>query len=250
LRAVADDPAKALGARLNSRDSSNMRAILLAALGFTALAASAQAGTVTADFEGLTSTFILQPSVVSQGYSFAASGGSNLGVIASGAQCGPLCADNGTATLIFGVDTGGINPPSVDPLVITGPQPFTLAGFDYAELQPTGSGVNATFLRVTGFLTVGGSLTRIVALDGLNDGPGGAADFQTEVFDAAFATSDFTSVEIRGMANADRVGGFGLDNVILTGERGGVPEPASWALMIMGFAGAGAMLRRRRILAA
>ena len=29
----------------------------------------------------------------------------------------------------------------------------------------------------------------------------------------------------------------------------GIPEPASWALMIMGFGGAGAVLRRRRVLA-
>jgi hypothetical protein len=27
---------------------------------------------------------------------------------------------------------------------------------------------------------------------------------------------------------------------------GGVPEPASWALMIMGFGGVGALVRRRR----
>ena len=104
-------------------------------------------------------------------------------------------------------------------------------------------------LSPTGFLTIGGSLTRLVTLDGINDGPGGGADFQTQVFDAAFASSDFSRVEIRGMANADRVGGFGLDNVVLTGERDPVPEPAGWALMIVGFAGAGAMLRRQRALA-
>ncbi|MBI1199745.1 MAG: PEP-CTERM sorting domain-containing protein [Phenylobacterium sp.] len=33
--------------------------------------------------------------------------------------------------------------------------------------------------------------------------------------------------------------------VALYGSTGGVPEPATWALMIMGFGGAGAMLRRR-----
>ncbi len=38
---------------------------------------------------------------------------------------------------------------------------------------------------------------------------------------------------------------FGVDNITLS-----VPEPASWALMIMGFGAAGAMLRRRRGLAA
>jgi len=46
-------------------------------------------------------------------------------------------------------------------------------------------------------------------------------------------------------------GYFVLDNVSLqVGEAvvdpvGGIPEPASWALMILGFGGAGAMLRRR-----
>lgn len=42
---------------------------------------------------------------------------------------------------------------------------------------------------------------------------------------------------------------FGLDNVLVTGERdagpGGVPEPATWAMMLMGFGLAGAALRRR-----
>jgi len=42
-----------------------------------------------------------------------------------------------------------------------------------------------------------------------------------------------------------------LDNVtIATAVGGGVPEPATWALMIGGFAAAGGALRRRRALAA
>ena len=226
-----------------------MRAILLA-LGFVAVAASAQAGTVTADFEGITATFTLPPSVVSQGYTFAAAGGSDLGVIAGGSQCVPGCTDDGTSTLIFGTATGGIIPASHNPLTITGPTPFSLSGFDYAELSPT-PGANATFLRVTGLLTGGGTLSRIVDIDGIADGPGGAADFQTETFDNTFASSFFTSVTIAGMKNADLQGGFSLDNVVLTGERGGVPEPASWALMILGFGGVGGSLRaRRRMVAA
>jgi hypothetical protein len=36
----------------------------------------------------------------------------------------------------------------------------------------------------------------------------------------------------------------------LAGSLGGVPEPASWALMIAGFGAAAAMLRRRRTLTA
>lgn len=37
-----------------------------------------------------------------------------------------------------------------------------------------------------------------------------------------------------------------LDNVAMAANAG-VPEPATWALMIMGFGGAGAALRRRRV---
>ena len=50
-------------------------------------------------------------------------------------------------------------------------------------------------------------------------------------------------------------GYFYLDDVEVTdlgpvGGTGGVPEPASWALMIMGFGAAGAMIRRRKAVAA
>jgi len=41
-----------------------------------------------------------------------------------------------------------------------------------------------------------------------------------------------------------------FDNVHVTGEVAGVPEPANWALMIAGFGLAGATLRRRRAIAA
>ncbi len=50
--------------------------------------------------------------------------------------------------------------------------------------------------------------------------------------------------------NSDNIG---LDNVRFGqsgGPVGGVPEPSAWALMIAGFAGAGAALRRRRAAAA
>ncbi len=41
--------------------------------------------------------------------------------------------------------------------------------------------------------------------------------------------------------------GYGVDNFSLTGDRtGGVPEPATWALMILGFGSIGSMIRRHR----
>jgi hypothetical protein len=42
---------------------------------------------------------------------------------------------------------------------------------------------------------------------------------------------------------------FGGTVSFVLSNAGGVPEPASWALMIVGFGSAGAMLRRRRSLA-
>jgi hypothetical protein len=40
--------------------------------------------------------------------------------------------------------------------------------------------------------------------------------------------------------------GWGLQDITVTERGGGVPEPSAWALMLSGFAGLGAMLRRRR----
>ncbi|HEX3886584.1 MAG TPA: PEPxxWA-CTERM sorting domain-containing protein [Phenylobacterium sp.] len=64
--------------------------------------------------------------------------------------------------------------------------------------------------------------------------------------------SNFTADEVRfasplsgTFGGADELGAddlaFGVD------QMGGVPEPATWALMILGFGGAGALLRRRRL---
>ena len=50
------------------------------------------------------------------------------------------------------------------------------------------------------------------------------------------------------------VAAFGANNTVLTGNIGAVlresqtavPEPATWSLMILGFGGVGALLRKRR----
>ena len=45
--------------------------------------------------------------------------------------------------------------------------------------------------------------------------------------------------------------GWGLENIVIDGVApgGAVPEPATWAMMLMGFFGLGAALRGRRELA-
>lgn len=39
---------------------------------------------------------------------------------------------------------------------------------------------------------------------------------------------------------------YGVDNVVFGAAQGGVPEPAAWALMLVGFGGLGVALRRSR----
>ncbi|MGZ3377786.1 MAG: PEPxxWA-CTERM sorting domain-containing protein [Phenylobacterium sp.] len=58
------------------------------------------------------------------------------------------------------------------------------------------------------------------------------------------------SVAFAGLGKSVVVGtntaNYGFDNVTFNG--GAVPEPAAWALMLLGFGGMGAALRRRRML--
>ena len=56
------------------------------------------------------------------------------------------------------------------------------------------------------------------------------------------ADSNVTTLAFNETAGGGNAGVF-LDNVSVTG---GVPEPAAWAMMLIGFSGLGALLRRRR----
>jgi hypothetical protein len=65
----------------------------------------------------------------------------------------------------------------------------------------------------------------------------------TAAFDAIMG--DLEQIQIFGDwgPNVDNVQ---LDNVVMGGATGAVPEPATWAMMILGFGAAGTMMRRRR----
>jgi hypothetical protein len=54
------------------------------------------------------------------------------------------------------------------------------------------------------------------------------------------AGEQFTSVTFSSTANS-----FEVDNLAVR-DVGGVPEPAVWSMMIVGFGGIGGLLRRRR----
>lgn len=69
------------------------------------------------------------------------------------------------------------------------------------------------------------------------------------VFDLASFAGQTVNLRFQFQTDYSVTGrGVNLDNVLVTGERitSAVPEPATWAMMIVGFFGAGSALRRAR----
>jgi hypothetical protein len=90
-------------------------------------------------------------------------------------------------------------------------------------------------------------------------GNGGAATYHSDIVDFSHevaGSEEFAFFLLGANPHFGAGAGAGLNS--FTANGGGnfdaitasVPEPASWALMILGFGGAGAMLRRRRMAAA
>jgi hypothetical protein len=90
------------------------------------------------------------------------------------------------------------------------------------------------------------SETGDVALSGVQSG--------TVLFDLSQFAGSKVNLRLQFQSDYSVLGrGVSLDNVIVTGTPdatpAGVPEPATWAMMILGFGAAGSMLRRRRFVA-
>jgi len=81
----------------------------------------------------------------------------------------------------------------------------------------------------------------------------GAISAGWQQFFASWNSGEATSADIALVNQNLAFNGndFALDDISLTTQApGGIPEPASWALMILGFGATGAALRRRRMAAA
>jgi hypothetical protein len=79
-----------------------------------------------------------------------------------------------------------------------------------------------------------------------NNGIGQRYDVRVFSLPVAFANDTITSFKITQVTEGDNAIFAGLTFSSEAGSLGGVPEPGAWALMITGFAGIGAALRRRR----
>jgi hypothetical protein len=88
-------------------------------------------------------------------------------------------------------------------------------------------------------------------------GNGGAATFTSDVYNVSHLAPGTGSFAFNLLSATPKFGagaGKALNTVRANGggnfSAGVVPEPAAWALMIMGFGGIGAMIRRRKTIAA
>ncbi|HEY3282064.1 MAG TPA: hypothetical protein VGN26_07285 [Armatimonadota bacterium] len=124
----------------------------------------------------------------------------------------------------------------------TGGGSFDFGGFDGAELwiNPPAGYPNAVAIYVTAQLAGGGFVNQTYTLDGIIDGPGGAADFQHFTANLAGVTSlTFSGLGPTGGPEF----GFAVDNIKTSLT---VPEPTATLALLPALAPLGLLLRRRK----
>lgn len=135
----------------------------------------------------------------------------------------PQRPHNGTAFLV-GAFT--------DSLAVTGPARFGLLSVDLAEYSTVVP--DAVTVEFVGYRYDGSTVTTDLTTDGVMDGMGPLADFQTFYFDSRF--TDVVRVEVPTY-------GWSLDNMVFSNV---IPEPGTWALLIFGGVMAGCRFWKRR----
>jgi hypothetical protein len=234
-----------------------MKKFVLGALASMCMAPLAHASVVDLTFEGInavypSTNYAFIQNFYNGGTSSQGTSGPNYGIsFSSNAQA--ICL-NTIGAVCSNTSKGGFG----DPKSRLGAL-FFLSGSQTFMNDPSGftTGFSLDYVAVN----VGGSLGVYSGLNGTGtllatiNLPVNANSSLCPGYNAGFCP--FSDVGVTFAGTAMSIGFAGVANQIVfddvtfgSARVGGVPEPAAWATMLIGFAGAGAMLRRRRSLAA
>jgi hypothetical protein len=188
---------------------------------FACAASSAQASVVTFDDQTFSGIQARSGTFSDQGLRF-----DNFFLNTIAGNFSPNGVKNGTNFLIF--DSAN------DPLTVStsDKSAFSLSSLDlglsyYASFSPA-------IATITGYFANGGTITRDVSLN--------SSSFKSFSFSGFI---DLSSVTVT-TTSPGYTGYAALDNVNFTEFTAAVPEPSTWAMMMLGFAGVGLMTYRRR----
>lgn len=203
------------------------------ALGAVIAFGAVQASAITIDFEDVA----------------VGDGVNNIGgdVTSNGYLFDTLIDHSHLANNIFGADNGGtflaidhdhiLGENSVTLSEATLGSTFNLGTIDFAEWGSIQH--HADWVVVTGTYATGGTISQTVSLDGILDGTGGLADFQTETFN----WTGLSQVHFEGVGPGSGDDNFAIDNLTIT-VNAPIPEPATLTLLGLGLVGMA--VRRRR----
>ena len=192
-----------------------------------ALALVAPANAAVIDFESIaTGACRAAPSIATDGFTFSTAA-QNL------FSCDGTRFDlpsNGTITV-------GSENPTVTTMALTGGGTFSVQSIDLGELFVDNTAPH--LVELTGHRLDGGTVNTTFALDNINDGAGGVADFQTFLVPSSFV--NLRSLVLTGTGQNDPR--FMFDNVGVDAvDATPVPEPTS--LLLIG-SGLGAITARK-----
>ena len=203
-------------------------ALVSAAIAAASVATPATAAT-TIDFNTASNGKYFVPSVTSNGFlateNLNENGATPLGTNISVDSQGP---SNGTVHLDSWTNNGA---DSIWTLTKVGGGAFSLNSFDFASAAYNVYSA-ASLVTITGTTAANATVSQIFAPV--------AGGFQTFTVLPTFA--NVTSVRFDAFGNLNR---SAYDNIVVDAA-GAVPEPASWAMMILGLGAVGFAMRRRQ----
>jgi hypothetical protein len=148
----------------------------------------------------------------------------------------PTLVSNGTPIYLLSEAESDLGRPIT--MTQAGGGTFSLLQFDGAETFVTGGIFQ--FINLVGVQADATVLNLQFALDGVKDGVGGIADFQTFLV----GWTNLQSVTFSGALATGGLGGFSIDNIVV--DQVAVPEPATLLLLAGGLGAAAARRRARR----